>query len=117
LAEKKGVFSRKLRPKFSDIAKIAKILPRKSRRIPQERIDNSVTAPLKSTVDRLWRTDLKLGRNIYGLLSNDVQRPSPLDPLIGVMETSELAENVVDTHNRALTKFGRHYMRVLSTDV
>jgi hypothetical protein len=73
-------------------------------------------APLNNPGDRLWRTDFKLGRNIYALLSNNVSRPSPQDPLIGVMETSELAENVVDTHNRVVTKFGRHYLRALAID-
>jgi hypothetical protein len=73
-------------------------------------------APLKNPDERLWRTDLRLGRNVYALLSNDVTRPSPQDPLVGVMETSELAENVVDLHNRAITKYGRHYLKALSTD-
>ena len=72
-------------------------------------------APLKNPAERLWRTDLKLGRNVYALLSNDVKKPSGQDPLIGVMETSEIAEVVVDTHNRALRKFGRHFLRALST--
>jgi len=75
-----------------------------------------MAAPLKDASTRLWRTDLRLGRNIYALLSNDVRRASPQDPLIGVMETSEMAENVVDTHNRALMKFGRHYIRALLSD-
>jgi hypothetical protein len=73
-------------------------------------------APLNNPGDRLWRTDFKLGRNIYALLSNNVSRPSPQDPLVGVMETSELAENVVDTHNRVITKYGRHYLRALAID-
>jgi hypothetical protein len=72
--------------------------------------------PINNPGDRLWRTDFKLGRNIYALLSNDVTRPSPQDPMVGVMETSELAENVVDTHNRVITKYGRHYLRALGTD-
>lgn len=63
--------------------------------------------------NRLWRTDLRRGRGIYALLSNDVTKPSEYDPLIGVMEASELAENVVDTHNRALTRFGRRYLKAL----
>lgn len=72
-----------------------------------------MVARLLNTDDRLWRTDLRLGRNIYALLSNDSSKPSPQDPLIGVMETSEMAENVVDTHNRVLQKYGRHYLKVL----
>ena len=73
-------------------------------------------APLNRPGDRMWRTDLRLGRNIYALLSNNVERPSPQDPLVGVMETSELAEVVVDTHNKAITKYGRHFLKALSTD-
>jgi len=73
---------------------------------------------IKNSADRFWRTDMTvgLGRNIYALMSNDVRRPTQQDPLIGTMESSELAENVVDMHNQVLTKFGRHYMRVLSSD-
>jgi hypothetical protein len=73
-------------------------------------------APLSNPGDRLWRTDLRLGRNVYALVSNDVTKPSPQDPLVGVMESSDLAQNVVDTHNRALLKFGRRYLQVLSID-
>jgi hypothetical protein len=75
-----------------------------------------MTVPLKDMEQRLWRTDFRLGRSIYALLSNNVRKPSPQDPLIGVMETSELAEIVVDTHNNALMKFGRHYVRALAAD-
>lgn len=70
-------------------------------------------APLNNPEERLWRTDLKRGRGIYALVSNDVRKPSEYDPLVGVMESSELAENVVDVHNAALTKFGRHYRKAL----
>lgn len=59
--------------------------------------------------ERLWRTDIRIGRSIYALLSNDVSKPSDLDPLVGVMETSELAEIVVDVHNAAVQKFGRKF--------
>jgi len=72
--------------------------------------------PLKNLGDRMWRTDYRLGRNIYALLSNDVRNPSGLDPLIGSMETSELAEIVVDTHNQVVRKYGRHFLKVLATD-
>lgn len=72
---------------------------------------------LNDPTARYWRTDTgKLGREIYALLSNDESKSSPNDPLVGVMETSELAENVVDMHNRVLNRFGRHYQRVLNTD-
>lgn len=73
-------------------------------------------ALVTNPIERLWRTDYKIGRNVYALISNDVKRPSPQDPLIGTMESTELAENVVDTHNQAIIKFGRHYIKALSTD-
>ena len=73
-------------------------------------------APLNNPGERLWRTDFRLGRNIYALLSNDIRKTSPQDPLVGVMETSELAEIVVDTHNKVILKFGRHYRKALETD-
>ncbi len=59
--------------------------------------------------DRLWRTDLALGRNVYVLLSNDSAKPSENDPLIGVMESSALAEDIVQTHNVLVRKFGKRY--------
>lgn len=64
---------------------------------------------LKSAELRYWRTDLQLGRNIYALLSNDPNTPSVSDPLIGVMETSALAEDVVNSHNGLLARYGRRY--------
>jgi len=73
-------------------------------------------APLQDPEQRLWRTDLRLGRSVYALLSNDATKSSPQDPLVGVMESSDLAQNVVDIHNKALTRFGRHYLKALSTD-
>lgn len=73
-------------------------------------------APLKDPENRLWRTDLKKGRNIYALLSNDVELPSDADPLIGVMESTALAEDIVDTHNNAIRKYGRHFRRILAAD-
>lgn len=71
---------------------------------------------IQNPVERLWRTDYKLGRNVYVLLSNDVKKPSQQDPLIGTMESSDLAENVVDTHNRVLLKYGRHFRRVMEAE-
>ncbi len=73
-------------------------------------------APIKNPDGRFWRTDLKVGRNIYVLMSNDIARASDVDQLIGVMETSELAEDVVQTHNAALRKFGRRYQRALNEE-
>jgi hypothetical protein len=34
-------------------------------------------APLNNPGERLWRTDFRLGRNVYALLSNDVTKVSP----------------------------------------
>lgn len=73
-------------------------------------------APLNNPGERLWRTDYRLGRNIYALLSNDIDKPSSHDPMIGTMETSELAEIVVDTHNKVVLKFGRHFLKALAID-
>jgi hypothetical protein len=53
---------------------------------------------------------------VYALLSNDVSDPSEYDPLVGVMESSELAEMVVEVHNKLFTKYGRHYPKVLAAD-
>jgi hypothetical protein len=72
--------------------------------------------PIQNPIDRLWRTDYKLGRNVYALLSNDVKKPSHQDMLIGTMETSDLAENVVDTHNKVLLKYGRHFRRAMEAE-
>lgn len=67
--------------------------------------------------DRFWRTDFhKTGRNIYALKSNNIELPSNDDPLIGVMETTQLAEDIVDLHNNAIKRYGRHFRRVLAID-
>lgn len=70
-------------------------------------------AILINPVERVWRTDFRMGRNVYALLSNDTSKASKDDQLIGTMESSFIAQNVVDTHNAALLKYGRHYMRAL----
>lgn len=72
--------------------------------------------PVNDPEARLWRTDVKRGRGIYVLISNDVEKPSEFDPLVGVAETSELAENIVELHNSALKKFGKHYLKRLGDD-
>jgi hypothetical protein len=64
--------------------------------------------------ERLWRTDIRKGRAIYALMSNDPTRPSDDDTLIGVMESSIVAENVVSTHNGVLALYGRRYPQVLA---
>ena len=70
---------------------------------------------LKNPEQRYWRTDLRLGRNIFALLSNDPEDPSDQDPMIGTMESTGMAEDVVNTHNAALTKYGRRYLTALQT--
>lgn len=81
-----------------------------------DEVNEKNMAPMNNPEERLWRTDTKRGRGIYALLSNDLSKISRYDPLVGVMESSELAEIVVDTHNRVLMKFGRHYLKALSMD-
>lgn len=64
---------------------------------------------LKDPEQRFWRTDLRLGRNVYALVSNDPKSPSDDDPLIGVMESTVLAEDVVNSHNGLLARYGLKY--------
>ncbi len=85
-------------------------------RLATSREERRSMAHLNNPEQRLWRTDIKKGRGIYALVTNDVMKPNEHDPLVGVMESSELAEMVVDAHNRLLTKYGRHYLRVLAAD-
>lgn len=75
--------------------------------MPEEiRVD---VGAVKNVEQRFWRTDLRVGRNIYVLLSNDPEEPSDMDPLIGVMEKTALAEDVVNAHNGLLERYGRKY--------
>lgn len=62
----------------------------------------------------LWRTDKGRGRNIYALLSHDIMRPSMDDPLVGIMESSAVAEDMVNTHNGVMALYGRRYAQVLA---
>lgn len=64
---------------------------------------------------RLWRTDLKRGRTIHALLSNDPTRPSDDDPVIGTMESAIVAEDIVSTHNGAIALYGKRYAQVMAT--
>jgi hypothetical protein len=68
--------------------------------------------------NRMWRTGSQSENSseIYAMLHNDISKPSRDDVSIGVMNNAELAENVVDMHNRVLRKFGRHYPRALKAD-
>src|SRR3954464_9396061 len=63
---------------------------------------------------RMWRTD-NHGRAIYALLSNDPRRPSENDPMLGTMESSIVAQDVISTHNGALARYGRRYARALAS--
>lgn len=69
---------------------------------------------LRNPEERMWRTDTKRGRSIYALLSNDVLKPSEDDPMIGTMDSSIMAEDVVNTHNGVLALYGRRYPQVLA---
>lgn len=62
---------------------------------------------------RLWRIGDKQGRHIHALLSNDPRRSSENDPLVGIMESSIVAQDVVSTHNGALAMFGRRYPQMM----
>jgi len=73
--------------------------------------------PVTDPENRLWRTDVKRGRGIYALISNDVSKPSEFDPLIGTMESSALADRVVEVHNAVLNTYGKtHYRKALGID-
>lgn len=72
---------------------------------------------LKNPEQYYWRTDLNnLGRTIYAIISNDPDNPSSHDPMIGVMESSSLADDVVNTHNGALQRYGRKYPQRLKLE-
>lgn len=47
-----------------------------------------------------WRVGRKVGRTIYAILNGT--EPSDDDFLIGMMDTQELAENAVSSHNAIL---------------
>jgi hypothetical protein len=47
----------------------------------------------------LWRAGRKVGRTIYAQIGDD---PSDSDPLIGVMDTIELAAEAVRSHNLSI---------------
>ncbi len=63
--------------------------------------------------ERFWRTGGKGGRGVLALVSNSVLEPSEFDPLLGTMETSTLAETIVDDHNQLLLTFGPKYRKRL----
>lgn len=47
-----------------------------------------------------WRTGRSVGRTIYAMRSSS---PSKSDPLIGVMDTPELARAAVEGHNMRIS--------------
>ena len=103
--------------------KVIDKLPPEPGPAPQPKIKGPAPVPMseeelrqmaiKNPEHRFWRTDLRTGRNIYVLLSNDPESPSEQDPMLGVMESTALAEDVVNTHNAALKKYGRRYLATL----
>lgn len=61
-----------------------------------------------------WRTGRKLGRTIYAQLDQD---PSDYDMFIGIMDSPELAQHVVDAHNVAVQAFGAPAPRIHDGDI
>lgn len=50
-----------------------------------------------------WRTGQKLGRTIYAQAGDE---PTETDEFLGMMESPELAQRVVDLHNADLDDHG-----------
>jgi hypothetical protein len=58
--------------------------------------------PLKDDFTmQYWRQGRKVGRTIYARLGH---KPSDSDPLIGVMDTAQIAGAAVRAHNRFLDR-------------
>lgn len=72
-------------------------------------------ALIDDPIARVWRTSNRPneGNLIFAMIFNDASKPSRDDVLIGNMDTAEIAENVVDMHNRLLKMYGRHYPKAL----
>jgi len=49
----------------------------------------------------IWRVGRKVGRTIYAQLQ---EIPNDSDPLIGVLDTTELAKEAVQSHNYKINK-------------
>lgn len=74
-------------------------------------------AQVSNPQTRMWRVGQgESGNEIYALVYNDVTRPSRNDLLLGVMETSDIADHIVQTHNQVLQKFGRHFATALRVE-
>ena len=52
---------------------------------------------LKLYVKKKWRVGRKVGRTVYAQIG---QQPNDEDPLIGVFDSVELAEEAVRSHNK-----------------
>lgn len=52
-----------------------------------------------------WRTGRKLGRTVYAMLGPEA---SDSDPVLGMMDSRELAAEVVATHNLVLRRWRRN---------
>lgn len=65
---------------------------------PDANVGATVTDDPTTTAAGWWRTGRKVGRTLY---AQQGDRPHDSDPLIGVMDTPELAERVVMAVNAA----------------
>jgi hypothetical protein len=55
----------------------------------------------RELIDTPWRVGRKLGRTIYAQLFNE---PSDDDPVIGIMDSEDLAKAAVELHNMAINR-------------
>ena len=60
-----------------------------------------------------WRVGRKVGRTIYAQMASE---PHDGDPLIGLMDTRELAAEVVEAHNRAADPAFRRAMGMIGCE-
>lgn len=66
--------------------------------------------------ERFWRTGTSIGdRHIYACLTNDPSKPHADDLLVAVVESPDVAEDIVDTHNGALQQYGKRYRKALTS--
>lgn len=56
--------------------------------------------PIADPENHRWRTGRKVGRTIYAIQEPEDRTDRNRDPLIGVMDTPELATEAVRAHNR-----------------
>jgi hypothetical protein len=72
-----------------------------------------VTAPEPRPCQLPWRVGRKVGRTIYQQVGPE---PSDADQLIGVMDTPELAAEVVTARNFRFTRLNEEAWRALGCD-